>query len=54
MGQIPPKGERLKFYFLSDICIQQCSRKCRKACKAYGETPDIRDPNKYTGLDKLK
>ena len=29
------------------------SRKCQKACETYGETPEIRNPNKHMGFGKL-
>ena len=36
------------------VSNDESSRKCRKACEAYGETPEIRNPNKHMGFDKLK
>ena len=36
------------------VSNDESSRKCRKACEACGETPEIRVPNKHTRLDKLK
>ena len=36
------------------VSSDESSRKCQKACEACGETPEIYDPNKHTGLDKLK
>ena len=55
MGQIPPKVKDLNFilgqtYVFSD----ESSRKCQKECEACGETPEIHDPNKHTGSDKLE
>ena len=29
-------------------------RKCQKACEACDETPEIRNPNKHTGFDKIQ
>ena len=28
--------------------------KCWKACEAYGETSEIRNPNKHTGFGKIE
>ena len=36
------------------VSNDESSRKCRKACEAYSETPEIHNPNKHTRFDKLK
>ena len=56
MGQIPPKDERPKFCNIGQTYVSsdESLRKCRKACEACGETPEICNPNKYTGFDKIQ
>ena len=36
------------------VSSDESSRKCQKACEAYGETPEIRNSNKHTGFDKIQ
>ena len=36
------------------VSSDESSQKYRKACKAYDETPEIRNPNKHIGFDNLK
>ena len=55
MRQIPPRVKDPNFIFgQTYLFSNESSRKCRKACKAYGETSEIHDPNKHTRFDKLK
>ena len=54
-GVDPPKVKDPNF-ILSQTYVSrdESSRKCRKACESYGETPKIRNPNKHTGFDKIQ
>ena len=55
MGQIPPRVKDPNFILdLTYVSNDESSQKCRKACKAYDETSEIRNPSKHTGFDKLK
>ena len=55
MGQIAPRVKDPNF-ILSQTYVSrdESSRKYRKTCEAYSETPEIRNPNKHTGFDKIK
>ena len=55
MGQIPPKVKDPNFIISHTyVSSDESSRKCRKVYEACGETPEIHNPNKHTGFDKLK
>ena len=55
MGQIHPRVKDPNFILgQTYVSSVESSRKCQKECEACSETPDIRNPNKYTGFDKLK
>ena len=54
-GADPPRVKDLNFIFGQKyVSSDESSQKCWKACEAYGETPEIRYPNKHTGLDKFQ
>ena len=36
------------------VSNDESSLKCQKACEAYGETLEIRNPNKYMGFSKIE
>ena len=54
-GADPPKVKYPNFILSQTyVSSDKSSRKCRKACEAYGETPEIHNPNKHTGFDKIQ
>ena len=55
MGKIPPRVKDLNFILgQTYVSNNESSRKCRKACEACGETPEIRNLNKHTRFDKIQ
>ena len=55
MGQIPLRVKDPNFILgQTYVSSDESSQKCRKVCKTYGETLEIRNPNKYTGFDKIQ
>ena len=36
------------------VSSDESLRKCRKACETYGEIPEIRNPNKHMGFNKIQ
>ena len=51
----PPKVKDPNFILdQTYVSSNESSRKCRKACKACGETPEIRNLNKHMGFDKIQ
>ena len=54
-GAYPPRVKDLNL-ILGQIYVSsdENSQKCRKACEACGETPEIRNPNKHTGFNKIQ
>ena len=55
MGQIPPRVKDTNFILgQTYVSSYESSRKCRKACEACDKTSEIRNPNKYTGFNKIQ
>ena len=55
MGQIPHRVKNPNFILCQTyVSSDESSRKCRKACEVCGETPEIRNPNKHMGFDKIQ
>ena len=54
-GRSPPRVKDLNFIFgQTYVSNDESSQKCRKACEACGESPEIFNPNKHIRFDKLK
>ena len=54
-GHIPPRVKDPDFILgQTYVSSDESSRKCQKAYEAYGDTLEIRNPNKHTRFDKLK
>ena len=54
-GRSPPRVKDPNFILgQTYVSSDESSRKRRNVCEACVETPEIRYPNKHTGLDKLK
>ena len=54
-GRSTPRAKDQNFIFgQTYVSNDESSQKCRKACEACCETPEIRDPQKYTGFDEIK
>ena len=54
-GKSPPRVKDPNFILgQTYVSSDESSRKCQKACKACDETPEIRNPNKYTGFDEIQ
>ena len=52
-GRYPPRVKDPNFILSQTyVSSDESSRKCRKACEAYGETLEIHNPNKHTGFNK--
>ena len=55
MGQIPPRVKDPNFILgQTYVSSDESSRKCRKACETYDETPEIRNPNKHMRFNKIQ
>ena len=54
-GRSLPRVKDPNFIFSQTyVSSNKSSRKCRKACEAYGETLEIRNPNKHMGSNKIQ
>ena len=54
-GEDPPRMKEPNFILgQTYVYRDESSRKCRKAYKACGEIPKIRNPTKHTRFDKIQ